>query len=76
MAKKDITTVLSAAAAETGPLSPAYVHHVADAIFTPGPVRDFVKSTFADGERQMNSLDELLGAIRGFFAQNFVGQHA
>ena len=33
-----------------GPLSPAYVRHVADAIFTPGPVRDFVKSTFADGE--------------------------
>jgi hypothetical protein len=70
MAKTDTTTVFSAAAANAGPLSPAYVRHVADAIFTPGPVRDFVKSAFADGERQMNSLDELLGALRGFFAQN------
>lgn len=70
MAKTDATTVLQAAATAAGPLSPAYVRHVADAIFTPGPVRNFVKSAFADGERQMNSLDELLGALRGFFAQN------
>ena len=70
MTKTDATIVLQAAETDAGPLSQAYIRHVADAIFTPGPVSDFVKSAFADGDRQINSLDELLGALSGFFAQN------
>lgn len=68
MAKTDATTVFQAG--DTSGLSPQYVGHVINAVFDAGSVREFLLSVFVEGDRRFADFDELMGALRGFFAQN------
>jgi len=70
MTDTEATTVLQISADDAIPLSPQYVNHVINSVFSDGPVQNFLKATFADGDTTYQNLDELIGALRGFFAQN------
>ncbi len=52
------------------PLSREFVGYVLSAIFDPGPVLDFLVKTHAAEDGQFDTINNLIGSLRSFFAKN------